>query len=371
VGNVYVCGPQHQNGGPGSFNCSDGKLLKSVEFLDPYEPAHWELSIIPYPHWNGIISLDLVIWDPELFSYSANFKLTVRPINDPPTIVLQSTSVHVEYYKHDDTKQNSPWVRIEHSGSDTASFSLKEKDPAEYRDRGGQVLDEKKDGSQKSDTATTLQTDNNLKQGELKTVYRLRTTIQDRDFFFGYDINVTGSLINGQWIPALAKANSGNNKRFKQDPNKICAFDGLYTVNCRAEINDLDEWMTTVGFPLVIDAGSDLAIGLFILNDTGSIDWLGRPLATGFVIEFYPPKKPAVLAAPIAAVVILPVIAAATAAAIAAAWIVLGKRATEYAGAGFDQFDVVGSQGATRSPLYDDGGLDVTSGIYHDPHGAH
>jgi hypothetical protein len=370
VATAWVCGPQHQPDytGPlekGSFNCSDGFNLTTVEFIEPYEPAFFEVSIIPYPHWNGIIELDLVIWDPELFSYSANFKLRVRPINDLPSVVEGKTSVAVEYYERvgrDNYKQ------IEHDG-ESASFKVTEHESVEFRDSGGEVIQQAK-GSVSAQTATTLETDNGLQAGDIVTVYRLRTSVQDRDFFFNYWLNMTGHVIHGQWVPTLSELHgNGPNKR-DVEQNNACTFIGLYTVTCYEEVNVLNSWLINVGLALIIDDGADSAVGLFILNDEGSIDWLDRPLASGFTIEFYRPKDDDELVAPIAAIVILPVIAAATAAAIAAAWIALGQRAQDYAGASFDAFAVSTGQGGHSSPLYDAQGLEVTSALYANPHGG-
>jgi len=141
-------------------------------------------------------------------------------------------------------------------------------------------------------------------------------------------------------------------------------------VVCWEELNIVNSWLLQVGLALTIDTGAESATGLFILDDKGSIDWLDRPLATGFTIEFFRPEDDDELAAPIAAIVILPVIAAATAAAIAAAWIALGQRAQDYAGASFDAFAVTTGTGGHASPLYDAQGLEVQSALYVNPHGA-
>jgi hypothetical protein len=366
VGNVYVCGPEHQgHNARGSYNCSDGRLLTSVEFIEPYEPAHFELSIIPYPHWNGIIELDLVIWDPELPSYPANFKLRVRPINDYPTVVAGATSAGVEYYKKELSGREITYTPIDHQG-DTASFTITERNSQEFRDIGGEVLGDR-EGTATAATQQELEEGNNLQPGELQVAYRLRTKVQDRDFFFGYHLNMSAALIHGFWIPSLGNNGNSATKRNEQgDELSICKFTSSSIFTCRAEINDLNAYLLNVGLVLAVDDDSESAVGLFLLNDTGSIDWLDRPLAGGFIIEFFKPDEDEVLAAPIAAVVILPVIAAATAAAIAAAWIALGQRASDYAGASFDAFAVSTGQGGNASPLYDAKGLEVTSALYND-----
>jgi len=232
--------------------------------------------------------------------------------------------------------------------------------------KGGELL-KAVEGTAKAETSEALVKDNNLKVDELLVVYRLRTAVQDRDFFFGYNLNITGHIIHGVFVPQLSEAKNGVNKRAPVKPP--CSFDGLYTVDCRAEVNVLNSWLSNIGFAVSVDDNADSAITLFIINDTGSIDWLDRPLAAGFVVEFFKPLPVPILAAPIAALVILPVIAAATAAALAAAWIVLGQRAQDYAGASFDKFEVSQGIGGHSSPLYDDLGLEVTSALYATPHG--
>jgi len=109
---------------------------------------------------------------------------------------------------------------------------------------------------------------------------------------------------------------------------------------------------------------------VFLLNDTGSIDKWDRPLASGFLVEFYVPPAVEVLATPIAAIVVLPVIAAVTAASIAAAWLLLGSRAEQYVGASFDAFAADMGTGGNTSPLYDAKGLDVESPLYNGGQGG-
>jgi hypothetical protein len=365
VGTVYVCGARHQDGytgaDKGSFNCSDGRPLTTVEFLEPYQPAHFELSIIPYPHYNGKLELDLIIWDPELFSYSANFKLRVRPINDLPSVVAGKTSVSLEYYE----KQAGGALKeiTCDCDKDTPSFTVIEHESRELRDSGGKTI-KNQEGTVTTTATTAVETENKLDPGDLVLVYRLRTAVQDRDFFFGYSLNMTGHIIHGRWVPELSDNDRNNDISKRDENNRACTFVGLYTVICYEEVNVLNSWLTTIGLALIIDDGAESATGVFLLDDKGSVDWLHRPLATGFTIEFFRPNDDDELAAPIAAIVILPVIAAATAAAIAAAWIALGQRAQDYAGASFDAFAVSTGSGGHASPLYDAQGLDCTSAIY-------
>jgi hypothetical protein len=332
--------------------------LKTITRFPAYAPAHFELSIIPYPHWNGIIELDLVIWDPELFSYSANFKLRVRPINDLPSVVAGKTSVGLEYYEK--VADGLRAITCE-CAEDTPSFKVIEHESRELRETGGETIKDQEGTASTSGTAA-IETENDIDPGDLVLVYRLRTAVQDRDFFFNYYLNMTGHMIHGRWVEELSDESSDNDATKRA--TRACTFVGLYTVICYEEVNILNSWLTTIGLALIIDDGAESATGVFLLDDKGSIDWLKRPLATGFTIEFFRPKDDDELVAPIAAIVILPVIAAATAAAIAAAWIALGQRAQDYAGASFDAFAVSTGSGGHASPLYDAQGLDCTSAIY-------
>jgi hypothetical protein len=162
VGTVYVCGERHQEGyrGPdkGSYNCSDGIPLKTITRFPAYAPAHFELSIIPYPHWNGIIELDLVIWDPELFSYSANFKLRVRPINDLPSVVAGKTSVGLEYYEK--VADGLRAITCE-CAEDTPSFKVIEHESRELRETGGETIKDQEGTASTSGTAA-IETENDI-----------------------------------------------------------------------------------------------------------------------------------------------------------------------------------------------------------------
>jgi len=189
-------------------------------------------------------------------------------------------------------------------------------------------------------------------------VDRVRTSVQDIDFFFEYHLILNATLIHAVWVPSL------------MPPVHPCWFKGPLQVHCDDEIRALNVFLLSGGFPVLLDEDTESALGIFILNDTGSIDKWDRPLASGFVIEFFKPDELLILAAPIAALVILPVIAAVTAAAIAAAWILLGSRATEYAGAGFESMMVSHAAGGNASPLYDAKGLEVQSALYDQNHGG-
>jgi hypothetical protein len=279
--------------------------------------------------------------------------------------VAGSTSVVVEYYTIDTALDGTTtYTQLDYSG-ESATYAITEVNTdAEHRLQGVPIV--ASDGSQKASTVTDLATSTGVDPSAIHTVYRLRTEVQDAyDFYFGYSLNISAAIIHGEFIPELMI-----NPQKRVDYSGGCIFYGGLSLTCEADITVLNAYLRTIGFAVTIDHGADSAVVLVLLNDTGNIDWLDRPLAAGFSVQFFAPAPDDQLLAPIAAVVILPIIAAATAAAIAAAWLFLGQRASEYAGAQFDAFAVTTGAGGNTSPLYDAKGLEVTSALY-DERGAH
>jgi hypothetical protein len=373
---VFVCDTTHLEGGTGKEDCSDGHRLTTVEFFAPIEPenAIWEISVIGYPHWNGPLRLEFVVWDSSLSSPPAMFPVTIRPINDYPSLVGGSASVHVEYYKNardsdsedpENTDSGTPvpattgrrYIRIAADRAETASYQIDDPRQVSERRLEGTTL-EKNVGTQafeppKPDDGS-----------DVITIYRLRLRVQDIDFFFEKSLNVTTSYIgaginldvNSATTEAPADAPVA-----KRAAASVCVLEP-YHLNCIADILTLNAEISTVGFPLQLEKGADSAVVLILIDDAGSVDWQDRPLAAGFSVTIFTPEEP--LGTPIAAVVILPVIAAATAAAMAAAWIALGQRAQDYAGKSFDAFAVVASTNGHQSPLYDDQGRAVVNPLF-------
>jgi len=290
-----------------------------------------------------------------LSSDPATCIIKVWPINDPPTIVKGATTIVGEYYTKSGSGANTAdWVAIK-ADPDKTKFEIYDDLSADIKKLDATPLLESSAGSDNKNSPINNKTTNQA----VYRIDRLRTEVQDIDFFFEYHLIMNATLIHAQWIPALMPI------------GYPCWFLGPLVVNCDDEITRLNNFLLVGGFPILMDADADEAVGIFILNDTGNIDKWNRPLATGFTIVFYRPKKHEDLGTPIAAIVILPVIAAVTAASILAAWILLGQRAQDYAGAGFEALMVTQGGGGNCSPLYDAQGLEVTSALYQGHGGGH
>jgi len=327
-------------------------FIKTIGPFKKVSDAFWEVSFIPYPDWNGKLKMEFVVWDEFLSSDPETCLVKVWPINDPPTVVKGATTITGEYY----TKAtNGTYVPFPDADKDHTKFNVYDDKAADERQLEAQVIDTS-DGTISTKSQQILK--DGSKNSKVYRIDRLRTSVQDIDFFFEYHLILNASLIHATWVPSLMTA------------NHPCWFHGPLQVNCDAEIRALNVFLLSGGFPVLLDDDVDSGLGIFILNDTGSIDKWDRPLASGFVIEFFRPETLTVLAAPIAALVILPVIAAVTAASIAAAWILLGSRAEAYAGAGFESMMVSNSAGGNASPLYDAKGLECESALYNEGHGG-
>lgn len=331
-------------------NCkTDATLVPGIGLVEKFGPAHWVVSFVSYPNWNGNLQMQFIVWDGQLSSLPRTCIIHVRPINDDPSVVKGATAITVEYYNVDvDTTGAEPvetYTLVAYTG-ENSPFVIYDDDAVEGRELEGTVIEESKG------TPNPVVPENPDPSKPLVDVHRLRTKVQDIDFFFQYSLKLDTTLIHANFIPSLVRQDAP------------CNFPYDFSMSCEAEITALNAFLSIDGLPIRIDEGAESGIGLFLLNDTGNVDKLDRPAAAGFTIAFYRSEQDEALGAPIAAVVILPVIAAATAAAIAAAWILLGQRAQAYAGASFDAFAVVSNTGGTKSPLYDDLGKDVTSPIY-------
>jgi hypothetical protein len=366
---VFVCGPKHLTGGVGKKDCSDGYRLTTIEDL-PYaiepENAMWEISIIGYPHWNGPLRLEFEIRDLDIGSIPGTFHISIRPINDIPSIVASATSVAVEYYEQR-AGTAEVLTRVKPSGraGESASFTISDALAEGSRLLQGKSIIAKSEGTQQSAPPEIEGVD----PENLVIVYRLKTKLQDIDFFFEKSLNLTAHLLSAEFVRTdfewdVKEPATPTTKRAAFIPEQYgpCTYYTPFDINCQIDIVSLNAWLQLAGFPIKLDDGVESAVALFLLGDLGNVDYLDRPLFTGFTIEFYKPEEE--LATPIAAVVILPVIAAATAAAIAAAWILLGQRASDYAGASFDAFAVTTATNGHRSPLYDDKGREVNSPLY-------
>jgi hypothetical protein len=287
--------------------------------------------------------MEFVVWDEFLSSDPETCIVKVWPINDEPTIVAGASTIIGEYYgvKADGTyTEAKPYT-------DLTEFTIYDEQAEAERESGGTVIDEQ-EGSVNPSVA---EQDPENKEKVIR-IDRLRTQVQDIDFFFQYWLRINATLIHAIWVESLMALDSP------------CIYKGPQMIYCAEEITILNAFLKGPGLPILVDEEAEHAVGIFLLNDTGNIDKWDRPLASGFIIDLTKPVGAEVYAAPIAALVILPVIAAVTAAAIAAAWFLLGNRASNYAAAGFDSFAVSSAGGGNASPLYDAKGLEVQSALY-------
>jgi len=337
-------------------NCSrpERNHIRTIGKFDKIGDALWEVSFIPFPNWNGRLVMEFVVYDEFLSSEPETCKVKVWPINDAPTIVAETASVHGIYYY---IRKNGDFVRAPQS-DDQTKFEIHDDKASNQRELEGKTI-KSEEGSGSFFPIEENPDPNN----KLVIVEQLKFKVQDIDFFFGLPLQINATLLKGTFPKFLME------NHVKRDVKRVasthpCSFKGDWGIECVAEIVALNEWLFAIGMPILIDDDSPRAVGIFLLNDTGNIDKLDRPLASGFTIVFYKPGDEEVLVTPIAALVILPVIAAVTAASIAAAWLLLGNRAQQYVGASFDAMAADMGSGGQVSPLYDAKGLDVQSSLY-------
>jgi len=334
-------------------DCKKDNGVNYIKTIGPFRKvsdAFWEVSFVPYPNWNGKLKMEFVVWDEFLSSDPETCLVKVWPINDPPTVVKHATTIVGEYY----TKTGRGKYESVKADADKTKFNIYDDKSDNERTLEAVPLLESSKGSDNKNAPTR----DKDRKDKVYRVDRVRTAVQDIDFFFEYYLTLNATLIHAIWIPSLMP---------KDHP---CWFTGPLIVNCEEEITRLNAFLTVGGFPVLLDEDTKTALGIFILNDTGNVDKWDRPLASGFTIEFFKPDEDDDLKTPIAAIVILPVIAAITAASIACAWILLGQRAQDYAGAGFEAMMVSSGGGGNASPLYDAQGLECTNALYGEGHGG-
>jgi len=364
---MYTCA------GATSVNCSTPAWNKANGNgnITRIYPGFWKVSFVAYHNWNGDFKQEFILGNGVVNSLPVSLHGRVLPIDDPPNLVISATTVSVEYY----TCTKSAVCSLAQSGQEGVAFDIYE-DPPTTIDGAAAASITKRDStlvySQSGSSAANPPACDSTQStcDHVIRVDRLRTEVQDVDFRFGYKLMYNMSLIRATLALHLID--------FTHAP---CYPTGNYQLNCWAEITHLNAYLSGPGIPLMIDNGQNEAglaskrdstttstsggIAVILLNDTGNIDKWNRWLTTGYVIEWFLPLPPVVSTAPIAAVVILPVIAAVTAAAIAAAWILLGQRAQDYAGASFDAFSASTQGGGNASPLYDSKGLECDSPLYN------
>jgi len=366
---MYTCAnAQDVNCSLTSWNKADGNGN-----ITRVSPGFWKVSFLAYPDWNGDFKQEFILGNGVVNSLPVSLHGRVLPIDDPPTMVVSATTMVVEYY----TCTKAAVCSLGQSGQETVTFGIYADPPTTAGGLPASSITKRQStlvysvsGSSASNPPSCTTTNN---CDHVIRVDRLRTEVADIDFRFGYHLMVNMSLIRATLALHLID--------FTTAP---CYPTGDYQLNCWAEITHLNAFLSGPGIPFMIDDGQNTnglqqkrqtstsstttasaGIAVILVNDTGNIDKWDRWLASGYVIEWVLPVPPVVTSAPIAAVVILPVIAAVTAAAIAAAWILLGQRAQDYAGASFDAFSASTTGGGNASPLYDAKGLEVQSALYN------
>eukprot|EP01127_Copromyxa_protea_P004143 TRINITY_DN139_c0_g1_i1.p1 TRINITY_DN139_c0_g1~~TRINITY_DN139_c0_g1_i1.p1 ORF type:complete len:3458 (+),score=831.05 TRINITY_DN139_c0_g1_i1:619-10374(+) len=343
-------------------NCVvSGNLVDGIKRIKKVGPAIWEVSLVPFRNWNGKLKLKFIVRDEcndedgcDLFSELASVVVHVRPINDPPSIVAGASAARLEFY-NDNRDAGKEWNPL--PGQNREDYTLiqstgHQSPIAIYEVNSDDAIE--REGSLLEKYVPSVQPPKVIEDPSkpIVNVYRLTTKIQDVDFVTQYHLRMNSTLIGGSFVPQLMSENAP------------CTFDNYYTAECDTDIIKFNNFLSSEGFAVTIDDEQDSAVCLFLLNDTGNVDKLNRPLAAGFmIIVSRDPEEEEVLI-PVAAIVILPVVAAATAASVAAAWLLLGQRAQEYAGASFDAFAATGSSSGTQSPLYDAQGREAISPLY-------
>lgn len=343
---LYTCTPRNRGGSRrAKKDCSDGPQVTTLQKIERIGVAEWELSFIPYPNWNGALTVQFMVWDEFLPSQVETLLVIVLPINDAPSIVKGATTVRTEFYEV--AKGGGAWTLASLAPKETDfEVHVDDEKAKEEKKLEGALLD-KKTGS----PSTPSDVKDKIKSGDLVPVQRLRTQLQDIDFYFEYSLKVKASLIRAQWVDELIADDAP------------CDVTSEYGLECEDEITGLNNFLSNQGLPILVDSEVKSAVALFLLDDMGNVDKLNRPLSSGFTIVFLMNEDDD-LTVPLAAVVILPVVAAVTAASIAAAWIMLGSKAQAYAGASFDAFAVSSVGTGTQSPLYNDDGRVINSPLY-------
>lgn len=353
---LYVCGLANLPNGTGFANCTDGLLITTIEFLPSLFLAQWEISVVPYHNWNGPIQLDFIVWDPYLYSATQTLYLEVLPINDPPSVIVTETAVNLERY----TFTNGIYT-LQSVAADGTKFTLHDGDAVDAFVIEGAPITKGASlvANQKASQVSVGEANDN----SLVLVNRLLTQIQDVDFYFGYNLTISGVLFNAVFLnPNQLAITSSTSSQVN------CSNPGTGTTayfNCTGIIGPLNDYIGLVGFPMVITAGAASGFGVFTVDDNGNIDKWYRPLSTSFTIQFFTPVAHATTTFPAAAIALIPVIAALSALVAAGAWIMFGNQAAAVASSNFDSFTVVASGGQSLSPIYDDQNMTNQNPLAH------
>jgi len=372
-GSLYGCNSTNLINNTGAFNCSDGHPITSIEYVHQYinltlvdgainctsGDVLWEISVIPYPNWNGNLRLLFLVWDlnPEVdrFSQTEIAKVRVWPVNDAPSIVRDRTFVDLERYNKENDEEGYQLVGTALS---SVEFTVYAGHAEDERELEGEVLSERDRIIVERNRQKSPELSRDLNSTE-SLIYRVRTQVQDIDFFFSHSLILTGRLINAEWVDPTLLA-----RAYKEDSTKGVSCDFTRTeMNCTGVIGPLNFFLATIGFPFILDENATVGYGLFTLNDLGNVDIYDRPLETNFTIAFQAPSENEI-GVPIAAVAVLPIVAAVSAASIAAAWILFGKKAAAAVGTNFDAFTCSNDASAHASPLYSANGREHNSPLY-------
>lgn len=338
-------------------NCTDGVKIISIEKVERFSVAHWEITFVPAPNWNGLLRVDFVVWDEFLSSNVETVVIVVRPINDPPSIVKASTHFDLEKYEILAPDSYSYFS----TGLDGTPFAINDGNSVPERVLEGKLVEPRIEmantGQREFGSTGEGYKDENEK---LLLVHRLRTQVQDADFFFEKSLSISLHLFNAHFIKPELIARKTRASASDQAPG--CTLKGDYEMNCTAVITPLNFWLMTVGFPVVLNDDAGSGFMLVVLSDNGNIDKENRELTTSFTIQFAVPQPEEEY--PVGIIVALPIIFGASAAAAAAAWLAFGSRAAEAAASNFDAFTVSAAGTGHASPLYVDENTENVSPLY-------
>jgi len=315
---LYQCNSTNNVNGTGAFNCSDNNAITTIEYINQTTKlnlvpgainctsgnVYWEISVIGFPNWNGNLRLYLVIWDPERYSEQESALVTFWPVNDPPSIVKTKTRIDIEKYSFHNATDGGYYLIGTALGG--VNFTIYDDLAVDERTLEGENVysDSQRTRLQQEATPTIVQ---NLNSSEV-LIYRVRTQVQDVDFYFGHTLGIYGRIINGFWVNPNDLV-----RTIIQSAGVDCNITSN-ELNCTGIIGPFNIWLTNVGFPFVFLNESTTGYGLFTLYDFGNIDRWDRPLETNFTIAWYAPPPDNSYSVPIAAIAILPIVAAATAA---------------------------------------------------------
>eukprot|EP01126_Amoeba_proteus_P036853 TRINITY_DN376_c0_g2_i3.p1 TRINITY_DN376_c0_g2~~TRINITY_DN376_c0_g2_i3.p1 ORF type:complete len:963 (-),score=121.83 TRINITY_DN376_c0_g2_i3:150-3038(-) len=322
-------------------NCTDGQYISTIGQVNKIADAHWRVCFVPAPNWNGILSMDFVVYDEFKSSQTETCVITVYPINDSPSLVALSTFIVNEYYE---VKGNGTWLL---RGKDPSFVRWTIKDAYASRGDLSNSLEGQTDAITRLSDKRVNETTGNTTSPGLIVINRLYTLLQDIDFFFGYELALEGSLYQSQFVPALAL-----------DNNTFCKFPTSTTISCLGVIGPLNAFLYGTGLPLLVDTNVTWAYGVFTVMDLGNIDKWNRPLNASFVILFSMVSGPSSIAGiPTAVIAVLPVVSVAAASFVLGAWVFAGQQAAAQVTGYINMQAVVLGQGAHCSPLYQDSAM--------------